>query len=109
GALGGANDVASGGVVRLYGSAPVAPAIGTSPSNQISHEGSCAVFHVSATGTPLDYRWRRGGVDLVDGPNVNGAHAATLTLTGVSAGDVGDYDCVVTNVLGEATTIQASL
>jgi hypothetical protein len=45
----------------------------------------------------------------VDGPNVSGSQSATLTLTNVSVADVGNYDCVVTNVLGEATTVAASL
>ncbi|HEX4823961.1 MAG TPA: immunoglobulin domain-containing protein [Candidatus Polarisedimenticolaceae bacterium] len=103
GDFGDVNHALSGNVARVYGSAPVAPGIATPPSDQNSYEGSCAVFHVSATGTPLNYQWRKNGVPIA------GAQAATLMLTGVSAADVGDYDCLVTNVLGTATSFSAHL
>jgi uncharacterized delta-60 repeat protein len=94
-------------VARLHGSASVAPTITIQPSGHTSYDGCCAVFHVTATGTPLDYRWRKDGVDLDDGPGVGGAHTRTLTLTGVTTADEGDYSVVVSNVLGSDTSIDA--
>jgi len=103
------NGVATGPLVRLYGVAPVAPAITTQPANQVAYEGSCAVFHVEASGTPVDYRWRRSGIDLSDSATVSGSESATLTLTGVTAANAGSYDVVITNVLGSETSVTVSL
>jgi uncharacterized delta-60 repeat protein len=109
GHLGTMNGENTGPIVRLYGTAPVAPAITAQPAAQASHDGSCAVFHVGTSGTPVDYRWRKGGVDLVDSAVVAGSKSATLTLTGVSPGSAGDYDVVIGNVLGGDTSITAPL
>ena len=109
GTFGGANGVVSGNVIRLYGSAAVGPAVSTPPSDQSSYAGSCAVFHVAATGTPLNYQWRKGGVPLADGTSVSGAHGADLTLTGLTAADAGSYDVVVSNVLGSVSSAAATL
>jgi uncharacterized delta-60 repeat protein len=109
GVFGGINGVARSHRARLYGSAPVVPTITVEPSAQLSYDGCCAVFHVTASGTPLDYRWRKDGVDLEDGPTVSGAHASTLALTGVTAADQGDYGVVVSNVLGADTSADAAL
>ena len=96
-------------VARLYGSAPVAPIITVEPAGQASYDGCCAVFHVTAAGTPLDYRWRKDGVDLVDGGNVSGAFSPTLTVCGLTPADEGDYSVVVGNVLGSDTSADAEL
>jgi hypothetical protein len=96
-------------IARLHGSAPVAPSITIEPSDHDAYDGCCAVFHVTATGTPLNYRWRKNGVDLDDGPGISGARAATLTLTGVTTADEGDYSVVVSNFLGSDTSIDAVL
>jgi hypothetical protein len=54
------------------------------------------------------YRWRHGGmsIDLAVHPS---AATPTLTLTGVSAADTGNYDCVVYNACASLTTSAATL
>jgi len=99
----------TGPIARLYGAAPVAPAITTQPGSQVSHEGSCAVFQVAASGSPVDYRWRKGGVDLVESATIGGTKSATLTLTGVAAANAGSYDVVISNVLGTETSVPVTL
>jgi hypothetical protein len=99
----------TGPIARVYGTAPVAPAITTQPANQVSYEGSCAVFHVGASGTPVDYRWRKGGVDLVESATVSGTKSSTLTLTGVTAASAGSYDVVIGNVLGTESSMTVTL
>ena len=81
--------------------APVAPAITTQPQSQAVAVGATVSFTVVATGTPpLTYQWTRNNSTLADGSPaslavISGAQSATLTLTGVQAGDVGNYAVVV--------------
>jgi cyclophilin family peptidyl-prolyl cis-trans isomerase len=68
-----------------------APAITRQPVAQIVNVGDDVSFSVTATGTDLQYQWRRGGT------NLEGKTAATLTLEDVQAGNAGEYDVVVSN------------
>ena len=94
---------------------PVAPSIGTGPEDAIACRGGTARFAVSAAGSePLTYRWRRGGVALVDGPTdggsvISGATRAALTVSGASAMDEGEYDCLVSNACAEVSSEGAVL
>jgi hypothetical protein len=57
-----------------------------------------ASFTVAAAGTgPLNYQWRKGGTNLVDGGNVSGSTTTNLNLASVSLNDAGNYDVVVSN------------
>lgn len=103
------NGVATAFITRLHGDAPFAPAVTIQPSSQSSYDGCCVTFHVEATGTPLDYRWRKDGVDVTDGAHVSGAASRTLTLTGVSMADAGEYSVVVSNFMGSETSVDATL
>jgi hypothetical protein len=67
-------------------------------------EGDSFTFTVSATGTqPLNYQWRKNGVDLP------GQTDATLTLTGLTTADSGDYSVKVSNQWGDAVSSPATL
>ncbi|HLP83619.1 MAG TPA: hypothetical protein VK157_04655 [Phycisphaerales bacterium] len=64
--------------------------------------------------TGATYRWRKNGVNLNNGLNaagtlVSGVFSSTLTLTNTHAGDIGSYDCVITNACGSTTTDDAQL
>ena len=73
-----------------------APSITRQPAAQAVCPGGTATFSVTASGqAPLTYQWKK------DGANVSGATAATLQITGVDAGDVGSYTCVVTDACCE--------
>jgi sugar lactone lactonase YvrE len=72
--------------------------------------GGSATFSASATGNPAPaLKWRKNGVDLVNGANVSGATGTTLTISNVQAGDAGDYVLVATNSAGSATSAAAKL
>jgi hypothetical protein len=59
---------------------------------------------ITATGTPAPtYQWRRNGINISVGSNPSAA-TPTLTLTNVQAANAGNYDCVVTNACGTATS-----
>jgi hypothetical protein len=75
------------------------PSIGFSPQpvSQTVAAGSTVVFGVTATGTgPFSYQWRRYGVPLGNGGKFSGVTTATLTVTNVTAAEVGAYDVRVT-------------
>ena len=65
------------------------PVITVNPVTQTVCEASNVTFSVTATGTGLTYQWQKGGVDI------GGQTASTLTLTGVTASDAGNYRVVV--------------
>ncbi len=103
------NGVPRSFVARLHGEHSLAPEIAGEPTDQTSYAGCCASFHVTASGTPLAYRWRKDEVDLVDGGNVSGSATATLSVSDLSAVDEGAYSVVVSNFLGTDTSNDAIL
>jgi hypothetical protein len=68
-------------------------------------------FNVSAVGAlPLSYQWRKDTMPLSEGGRFTGTQTPTLSIAPpMSAGDAGDYDCVVTNFVGMDTSNVASL
>ncbi|MBI4326691.1 MAG: immunoglobulin domain-containing protein, partial [Chloroflexi bacterium] len=77
----------------------VAPVIVTTPQGQTQPDGGTALFTVIATGTsPLQYQWRKDGVQLPGATNM------TLTIAPVHASGTGAYDVVVCNVAGCVTS-----
>jgi hypothetical protein len=84
--------------------------IAQDPTDASACLGSAATFTVTAGGdAPFTYQWRLNTVPLSDGGDVSGAHTKTLTIHPVSNGDLGSYDCVVTNACGTATSNTAQL
>ena len=88
-----------------------APVITTQPAaTQTIVVGQNATMTVAAApgaGTSagtLSYQWRKNGENLVSGGTVGGATSATLTITGLVAGDSGSYTVVITRALNGTTT-----
>ncbi len=82
----------------------VAPTITTPPTSQTVSAGANVTFTVVASGsTPFTYQWRKGTTPL------DGATAASHTITGVGTGDAGNYDVIVTNSGGSVTSTAATL
>jgi hypothetical protein len=79
------------------------PAILLNPTNRIVPPGNNTSFSVLARGTPtLSYQWYKDGTTpLADGGNISGAQTATLSVSGISAGDAGSYSVFVTNGVGD--------
>jgi hypothetical protein len=80
-----------------------ATVITVQPTNQTVCSGTDATFIVTATGNSLTYQWRKGGV------NIGGANASSYTITGVAAGNVGNYDVVVAGTCGNVISSTVSL
>jgi len=87
----------------------VAPTIASQPSNFAACPNGSASFTVVPGGVgPFTYVWRAGStpIDPIANPS---AAARTLQLTGIQPGDIGSYDCVVTNNCGDVTSNPAAL
>jgi sugar lactone lactonase YvrE len=86
----------------------VQPAI--SPAAQLVAVG--ATVTLSATAGCADgviFQWLKNGSPLADGGVVSGATNATLTLTGVSTNDAGDYAVTITGPVESVTSPAAAL
>ncbi len=83
---------------------PQAVAITAQPTNQITDQGTNAVFTVGVSGTPpMYYQW------LFNGAPMGAPNSATLTVPNVQPANNGLYSVFVTNVAGSATSSNASL
>jgi hypothetical protein len=75
------------------------PIIVSNPLALSLPQGQGAQFEVEAVGVaPLFYRWRKDGVNLVDGGRFSGVTTPTLNIANVQFADEGDYSC---RVLGQ--------
>ena len=87
-----------------------ATAIVEQPAAQAVCPDGRAVFTVVAAGNgTLTYRWQKNGTDLSDGGPYSGVTTDTLTITPVTAAEVGDYRCVVTGDCGSVVSAAVPL
>ena len=83
---------------------PVSPQIITQPVNQTVFVGQTASFNVLASGTPpLSYQWS------FNSNNIVGATNATLNLSSIMFTNAGNYNVLVSNVLGSVLSSNATL
>jgi pectate lyase/pectin methylesterase-like acyl-CoA thioesterase len=83
---------------------PSAPVITTQPLSQTATVGDNVTFTVAATGFPAPtYQWQKNGTAI------QGANAATLTLTNVQLTDAGTFTVAVSNSQGSVTSNPATL
>src|SRR4029079_5095398 len=72
--------------------------------------GAQAIFSIAAFGDqPLSFQWRKDGSALIDGENISGSTASTLSIKAVSVTDSASYSVVVTNRLGKQSSQNAEL
>ncbi len=82
----------------------LSPAISQSPQNLTNYAGTTATFTITATGTaPLTYQWRTNGVNKII------TTTGSLILNNVTTNDALNYDVVVANPYGAATSAVATL
>jgi hypothetical protein len=90
--------------------AAATPSIITQPQGQSVLAGLGATFTVVAGGqTPLSYQWSLNATNLTNSIHIAGANSATLTISNLVAGDAGNYQVVVSNSHGTATSSNAML
>ena len=81
-----------------------APSISAGPVSRSVETGSPVTFSVTASGSsPLSYQWRRNGI------GISGATGSLLVLGSVASASAGNYDVVVSNAAGSASSAVAVL
>ncbi len=91
-------------VQQLYAIDPFPLIITQQPQSLVVAVGGTTNFTVTATGTAqLSYQWRK------EGSPINGATNNSLPFTSATLNDTGNYDVVVTNSYGSATSSNAVL
>ena len=108
----GAGFSASSGVFSI--AAP--PVITVLPQNTAATNGGSATFNVTASGSlPLTYQWVQVGAgSLTDGVTawgsmISGSLTTSLTISGVTNNDLGNYQVIITNIYGTVTSSVANL
>jgi hypothetical protein len=96
-------DSGSGIIAFALNPKAAAPSVCTQPQNFIAPAGNIGFMGVTAIGSLQQYQWR------LYGTNVPGATNRTLDMYYMSAGNVGKYTVVITNVLGSTTSSVAIL
>ena len=91
-------------MATLTVNALTAPAITHQPQSQTAYVGQNPTFTVLVTGKTPSYQWYFNTNTLL-----TGATNATLTLNNVQTNHAGGYSVVVTNSLGSATSVFATL
>ena len=81
----------------------IAPAITEQPVSLAVTQGQSATFSVTATGTPLNYFWRKNGAFITE------ATSSAYTIASVVASNAATYTCQVSNFLGSVTSAGATL
>lgn len=81
----------------------IAPAITGQPVSLAVTQGQSATFSVTATGTPLNYFWKKNGAFMA------GATSSAYTIASVVDSNAATYTCQVSNFLGSVTSVGATL
>ena len=86
------------------------PTVLTSPTNLTLLSGGTAIFTAAANGTlPLNFQWKQGVTNLVNGAGIAGATTNVLTLTGITTNSTGSYALAITNLFGAVNSSAATL
>jgi formylglycine-generating enzyme required for sulfatase activity len=81
----------------------IAPTIENQPASLIVTQGQSATFSLTATGTPLGYRWKKDGIPVAGGTN------RILTIDMTVPASAGNYLCEVSNFVGMVVSDHATL
>lgn len=72
-------------------------------------EGTGFTFSVEATGSSLNYRWIKDGVELSDDGTYSGTHSPVLAIDSATAASAGIYYCLISGTCGELQSDYAVL
>lgn len=80
------------------------PVITRSPQDKTARKTHSATFIVEGYGSdPVTYQWQKNQVDIT------GETSSSLTVNNLSDLDVASYRCILTNLVGSATSAEARL
>jgi hypothetical protein len=86
--------VTSSGAVLIVTTSSV---ITTQPTSVNVCTNTATSFNVVVSGSGVTYKWQKDGVDLINGGSISGVSTATLSISSVSAANVGNYTCITGN------------
>ncbi len=92
-----------------------APAVGAPPSitqgplAAVGPTNGVVQLTVAASGDNLTYQWRKAGKNLPNGGHISGATTSTLTISPLSADDIGVYSVAVFNAAGSVVSQNATV
>ena len=75
------------------------PIINAQPTNVVTSLGSTVAFHVGIANPPVNYQWLFNGNPLSDGGGISGAQTDTLTVSGVTPANIGNYTVTATSTV----------
>lgn len=82
----------------------------TTPATLQQPAGYAFTLRVIAEGSqPMQFQWKRNGVDLGDGARISGARSNVLTIVDAQATDAGTYHVVASNAHGNAPSDPATV
>jgi hypothetical protein len=103
--------ISSGSATTITnGYIPLTPLITNEPASQTNVVGGNVTLQVNAIGAgTLTYQWFFNTGKLANGAHVSGATSATLTLSNVTTNNAGNYQVIVSNSYGSATSAVATV
>src|SRR5262249_41998282 len=97
-------------VALVPGNVVIPPRITRPPRSGIFFAGRTAQFNGKAAGgTNLIYQWRKDGTNLSNGSKFSGVLTDSLSISNVSAAELGAYSLFVTNSAGSTSSAPAML
>jgi hypothetical protein len=94
---------AAGGAGKCTDKLP--PLIVTQPAYQTQPAGYTVLLAVSAVGgLPLAYQWQLNATNLMSNSRISGSQSSSLTISNAQSSDAGNYQVIVTNAYGSATS-----
>ena len=100
GAAGASSDIAW--AMRLVAITPAALSITSQPQSQTLAVGEPLLLSVGVSGGPVTYRWFKDGV-------IQPSTSNTINITSVQVGNAGNYQAVVSNILGAVSSTIATV
>jgi GH25 family lysozyme M1 (1,4-beta-N-acetylmuramidase) len=84
------------------------PTITSQPASQQVLAGATVSLGITETGLgPVTYQWQNDGTNLADGGAFSGSATASLSVSNIQAGQMGNYSVVVSNAYGAVTSSNA--
>jgi hypothetical protein len=84
------------------------PTVSPHPQDATLFAGATVQLKSGAVGA-TSYQWQKNGVNVANDARISGATTDTLTITGLTATDAGDYTLVASNAQGPTTSEAATL
>ena len=87
----------------------VPPTVNRHPKKQSVATGANVYFSIEATGSDLQFQWKKEGNNLSDDDKYCGTNTDILRILKVQESDQGHYNCLVRNDAGEKLSYEAFL